>query len=179
MQRSEIFALVVSVAAVSGIMVAFYQAESKASPEVELQNKGEVHEHALFHVIINGSEVDFTEDRFQLNSRDVHLENNISDIVHRHEENVSWSDFLDTLEINYWRSNETGNLCVKIYNRTRCGEGKVLINGESQNDQRVIQQGDHFLIVMDTRNMTKVIGEYMKQQLPPDYKPQRIRGKRI
>lgn len=140
----------------------------------------QVHEHALFHVVINGSEVDFADQKFQLQAGRVHLENNKSDIVHKHQAGVKWSGFLKTINTTYWRSNSTGNLCVDIYNEVTCGDGAVYLNGEKINDTDVeISQGDHLVIVLDTENRTKLMQEYMKQQLPQDYKPQSVRGKRV
>ena len=143
-------------------------------------NSEEVHEHALFHVVINGSEVDFTDQRYQLNARDVHLENNRSDIVHKHESGVTWSRFLNTINTTYWRSNSTGNLCVRTYETETCGDGAVYLNGEQVEDlDTEFRQDDHLLIVLDTANRTQVVEEYMKQQLPQEYKPLSQRGRRV
>lgn len=139
-----------------------------------------VHKHALFHTVVNGSEVDFTERKFQLNARDVHLENNKSDIVHKHESGVTWDRFLETINTTYWSSNSTGNFCIDMYERERCGDGAIYLNGEKvEGLDRDIHQDDHLLIVLDTANRTEVVEEYMKQQLPPAYKPQSQRGRRV
>lgn len=140
----------------------------------------EVHEHALFHVIVNGSEVDFRKDRFQLNARDVHLENNKSDIVHKHQSEVTWNRFLNTINTTYWRSNATGNLCLKVYNSERCGDGEIYLNGEkNQSLGQEMFQDDHLIIVLDTENPEQVVEEYMTQQLPPAYRPQSTRGQQV
>lgn len=148
----------------------------------EAGNKnGEVHEHALFQVVINGSEMDFTDRRYQFNAEDVHLENNNSEIVHKHEAGVTWDRFLNTINTTYWRSNATGNLCFRTYGYERCGDGQVYLNGEKVDDldDEVIRQGDHLLVIMDTVNRTAVMEEYMLQQLPRRYKPEETRGRRV
>lgn len=176
METYEIAASVILISAGIGMI---------ASVGVPLENDDteqspEVHEHALFHVVINGSEVDFTDPRFQLNAQDVHLENNKSDIVHKHESGVTWSRFLESVNTTYWRSNSTGNLCLSMPQREVCGDGAVYLNGEQVEDlETEFQQDDHLLIVLDTENRTGVLEEYMKQQLPADYKPESQRGRRV
>lgn len=144
------------------------------------QSVQQTHEHALFHVVINGSEKDFTDPRFQLNSRTVHLENNNSDIVHKHVTGVTWSGFLRTINTSYWESNSTGNFCLQIYERIDCGDGGLYLNGDKvENLDEEIFQGDSLLIILNTSNRTEVIDKYSKQQLPPEYKPSSVRGNRV
>jgi hypothetical protein len=172
---SSVILVSVSIGLIASAGIANGETESSSDG-----HQGEVHEHALFHVVINGSEVDFTERKYQLNAGDVHLENNKSDIVHKHESGVTWSRFLNTINTTYWRSNSTGNLCLSMYDTETCGDGAVYLNGEEVEDlDAEFRQDDHLLIVLDTENRTAVMQEYMKQQLPQEYKPQSQRGRRV
>jgi hypothetical protein len=179
METYEIAATVILLSVGVGLIASVgvsYPTETEASSETTEKT----HEHALFHVVINGSEKDFTDQKFQLNARDVHLENNKSDIVHKHRTGVEWSRFLDTINTTYWRSNSTGNLCLSIYSETHCGQGSVYLNGEkSVNLDTEMFQGDNLLIILNTENETAVAEEYMREQLPPEYKPRSTRGKRV
>ncbi|MFQ3275141.1 MAG: hypothetical protein ACI9SF_000283 [Candidatus Nanohaloarchaea archaeon] len=175
METYEIAATVILLSAGIGLLTSI----GFSQPVDDQTDTQETHEHALFHVVINGSERDFTDQKFQLNSQAVHLENNKSDIVHKHRTGVQWSQFLDTINTTYWRSNSTGNLCVSIYSETDCGSGAVYLNGEKTEDlNQEIFQGDSLLIVLNTENQTAVVNEYTRQQLPPEYKPPAVRGNR-
>lgn len=175
METYEIASAVILVSIGIGLV-----ASTGISQPTETEASQETHEHALFHVVINGSERDFTDEKFQLNARDVHLENNKSDIVHKHRTGVQWSRFLETINTTHWRSNSTGNLCVSIYSETNCGQGAIYLNGQKVNDlDQEIFQGDNLLVVLETENQSQVAERYMKQQLPPEYKPRSVRGNRV
>ena len=179
METYEIASIVFLVSVGTGLV-----ASAGLSHPVETDSHSETaektHEHALFHVVINGSEKDFTDQKFQLNARSVHLENNKSRIVHKHRTGVEWKDFLETINTTYWRSNSTGNLCLSIYQETHCGTGGIYLNSEKAADlDREISQGDNLLIILNTDNKTAVVEKYMKKQLPPEYKPASKRGKRV
>lgn len=180
METYEIAATVILLATGIGLVASTglsHPIENETSPSEKVE---ETHEHALFHVVINGSEKDFTEQKFQLNARDIHLENNKSEIVHKHKTGVEWSKFLNTINTTYWRSNSTGNFCLDIYQETNCGDGAIYLNGEEvDNLDREIFQGDNLLVILNTDNRTAVVDDYMKKQLPPDYKPASSRGKRV
>lgn len=139
---------------------------------------GSTHDHALFHVVVNGSEKDFTAGKFQFNSRYVHLENNKSDILHKHATGVTWKIFLDTLNI----STSTGGnqTCIEIYGNRSCGTGSVVLNGEfnASLDQE-ISQGDNLLIILDTEDWRNVSKRYMEKRLPEDYRPQSRDGRSL
>lgn len=137
---------------------------------------GSAHEHALFYVVVNGSELDFSDSRYQLNSRYVHLENNQSHIVHKHSEGVGWRRFLDTINVSV-TANES-NVCVEIPDRSYCGDGELFLNGRLDPVlDTEIQQGDTLAIVIG-RNASTTAESYLDRQLPPAYKPEESRGYR-
>lgn len=184
MENYELAFSIILVSAGIGLFAAtlepFESADKNHNTESHDTGSERVHAHAMIHVIVNGSELDFTADRFQLNARDVHLENNKSHIVHKHRSGVTWQRFFNTINTTYWRSNATGNLCLDIYNSERCGDGAVYLNGEKvENLTQEITQNDHVVIVLDTDNREQVLEEYFKKQLPQAYKPQESRGKRV
>lgn len=144
----------------------------------EVGQPGSAHGHAYFHVMVNGSERNFTQERFQLNSRYVHLENNRSDIVHKHATGVTWKMFFQT--INLSTSRENGELCLNIYEETRCGKGSVILNGEfNASLNQEISQDDNLLIILDTEEWRNVADEYMNKELPEEYRPRSWRGRSI
>lgn len=138
---------------------------------------GSAHEHAFFHVMVNGSEKDFTDQKFQLNSRYVHLENNRSNIVHKHATGITWGMFFQTINLSTTTENE--EMCLEVYDKSNCGNGSVVLNGEinASLDQE-ISQGDNMLIILDTKEWRDISEKYMEKQLPRDYRP-RSRGRSI
>ncbi|MFB6203422.1 MAG: hypothetical protein ABEK01_02930 [Candidatus Nanohaloarchaea archaeon] len=136
------------------------------------------HRHALFYVVYNGSELNFTSERFQLNSGAVHLENGRNHIVHAHRRDVSWRRFLKTLNIGLQRNGS--ELCMQVYQREFCGKGRVVLNGKVSPDlDQNIEQGDNFLIIIQDREMKAKIRDYMERQLPRQYIPESMRGMRV
>jgi hypothetical protein len=152
--------------------------DSEMDQMAEIGPLNSAHEHASFYVVVNGSEKDFTDEKFQFNSRYVHLENNKSNIVHKHAEGLTWEMFFQT--INLSASTEDEELCLEIYGNSSCGNGSVVLNGElnASMDQE-ISQGDSLLIILDTKNWRDISEEYMRKQLPEDYQPQDRRGRSI
>lgn len=137
---------------------------------------GTTHEHALLYIIVNETELEFKEDRYQLAADYVHLENNQSHIVHKHAKGVTWNDFFDTINVPI---NQTGNLCVDAKNISQCGNGTVWMNGETDVslDQEILQ--DDRLIIVLGGNVSSTLSKYYSKQLPRAYSPEASRGRRL
>lgn len=131
---------------------------------------GSAHEHALFYVAVNGSELNFSQERFQLNSRYVHLENKNSRIVHKHAEGVEWSYFLETLNVSLERNGAT---CLDLPSRRYCGNATVMLDGETDPDlDSEIKQDQKLAIVLGNQSL-KNAREYMEEEMPPEYRPRK------
>jgi|AntRauMinimDraft_3_1070383.scaffolds.fasta_scaffold00159_6 hypothetical protein len=154
------------------------QSQSGQDSANRIGEVGSAHDHASFHVMINGTEKDFTDRKFQLNSRYVHLENNRSDIVHKHANGITWSMFFQT--INLSTSIENDRLCLEIYGNRSCGTGSLVLNGDfNPSLDQEISQGDSLLIVLDTKEWRDISKEYMNEQLPENYRPKIHRGRSV
>jgi len=128
--------------------------------------EGETHEHALFYMEVNKTPLNLRADRFQLQDRDVHLENNRSRIVHKHAEGISWGDFLDTVNISIERENQT---CIEMPENSYCGNTTVLLNGEKFDREKEIHQGDRLAIVQGTNSKERAEA-YMELTMPEEYR---------
>lgn len=136
------------------------------------------HEHALFYVVMNDTEVSFLEQRYQLAAWYVHMENNRSDIVHKHREGVTWGDFLETINATLERR-DNGTYCGKFKNHSYCGEAAAKLNGENVTDlEKEIQQGDKLVIVLQPE-FQEWLEEYKDKKLPPAYKPREVTGRQV
>jgi hypothetical protein len=138
---------------------------------------GTAHEHALFYVAVDGEVLTFTEDRYQLAARHVHLENNKSDIVHKHAEGVRWSDFFETIDLKVNRSGE--EVCLEVKNVSRCDTGEIFLDGEPENpvDSEIAQ--DQRFIISIGENASQKLQELKKRQVPEAYQPQATRGRQV
>lgn len=142
-------------------------------------NGGNVtHEHALFFVVMNGTELSFLEQEYQVAARHVHLENNRSRIVHKHREGVTWQEFLDTLNASVEKKNNT-TYCGEFKNQSYCGEAAVKLNGENvSNLEKEIQQDDKLVIILQPDH-EEWLKKYENAQLPPAYSPREITGRQL
>jgi hypothetical protein len=137
--------------------------------------KDEVHGHALFFIEVNGTEIDLTEERFQIQDREVHLENNRSHIVHKHASGITWGQFLETVNISV---NQRGDhTCLKMPENRYCGNSTVLLNGEDFRPGKEIQQGDKLAVIIGNRTQQKAEA-YMDLSLPEAYQ-KTVPGTRI
>ncbi len=138
---------------------------------------GSDHDHALFYLVVNGTEMEFSKPEYQLAASYVHLENNNSHIVHKHSVGVTWEDFFETINvsINYTRE----GLCVDARGKKYCGNGTVSLDGKIQPDIGTeIQQGANMIIAIGNRS-EQTLERYRGRQLPRHYKPSGTRGRRI
>ena len=142
--------------------------DHSAHSHEDLQNSeqnftlGSAHEHAQFFLNVNGSEEEFADRKYQLQSRYVHLENFKPHIVHKHSENVTWIYFLETINV------EAGEKCVKFKGNEQCGNVSITLNGEEVDSlDQEIQQGDKLAII--TPPNTTIAEKYREKELPDDY----------
>lgn len=155
-----------------------FNEDRQQSEEDKLGALGSTHDHALFHIVVNGTEKDLTDRKFQFNNRFVHLENNNSRIVHKHAEGVTWQMFLDTVNIDAYRNGS--QQCIEIYSNRSCGNGSVVLNGDfNASLDKEISQGDNLLIIINTEEWNALTGIYMDQKLPKDYRPNKLRGRSV
>lgn len=163
---------------ISSSISALYDYNLGGQEENGIGALGSAHEHAMFHVVINDSEKNFTDRKFQLNSRYVHLENNKSNIVHKHAKGITWEMFFQT--INMSTSVEEGKQCLKIYSERNCGNGSVVLNGDfnASLDQE-ISQGDNLMVILDTKEWRDTVEEYMREHLPEKYRIYERKGRSV
>lgn len=135
-------------------------------PQIPGLTLGSAHEHAQFFVNINGTEKSFTGKEFQLQSYYAHLENKKPHIVHKHSENVTWSFFLNSIDVNITGKNSQN--CISFPGTASCGNLSVVLNGqEIQNLNREIHQGANLALIMPpSENLTE---RYMQENLPREY----------
>ena len=109
---------------------------------------GSAHVHAGFAVKLNGTKLDFSNGKYQVKSRYMHVENGDGDTLHRHATGVPVAEFFRSIKMNV-----TGT-CFTDDNGTKfCSNGKenleFYVNGNKTNSiaDYVFDDDDRILIV--------------------------------
>ncbi len=80
---------------------------------------GSAHVHAAFAVKLNGTQLDFSDPKYQVKSRYMHVENNDGTTLHRHATGVPVNEFFRSIKMNIT------NNCFTTDNGTKyCSNGK-------------------------------------------------------
>lgn len=135
------------------------------------EQEQEVHQHAMFFINANRTELNLRAERFQLQSSAVHLENNRSHVVHKHRGGVTWGQFMETVNIQINRTG--GTECLEMPRNRFCGNMTLMLNGEDYRPQKEIEQGDNFAIVIGN-NTLETAEAYMELELPRAFKEPRL-----
>ena len=80
---------------------------------------GSAHVHAAFAVKLNGTKLDFSDNKYQVKSRFMHVENGDGNTLHRHATGVPVAEFFKSIKMNVTDS------CFTNDNGTKyCSNGK-------------------------------------------------------
>ena len=109
---------------------------------------GSAHVHAAFAVKLNGTKLDFSDNKYQVKSRFMHVENGDGDTLHRHATGVPIAEFFRSIKMNVTDS------CFTNDNGTKyCSNGKenleFYVNGNKTKSiaDYVFNDDDRILIV--------------------------------
>ena len=94
-----IVAAVIAIAVVSGLMYSARQ-QQQSSNNNNYGPVGSAHEHAAFAIKINGKQIDFSQPKYQLQSRLIHVEGGDGTTLHRHATGVPFDEFLKSVNMN-------------------------------------------------------------------------------
>jgi hypothetical protein len=96
-RRKYLMIIIPIIAAVVAIGVL---SASRYSSEVNKYGTvGSAHEHAAFIINVNGTPIDFGQDRYQLQSRLIHVEGGDGFTLHRHTDKVPFGEFLRSVHM--------------------------------------------------------------------------------
>jgi hypothetical protein len=109
---------------------------------------GSAHVHAAFAVKLNGTKLDFSDNKYQVKSRYMHVENGDGNTLHRHATGVPVAEFFKSIKMNVTDS------CFTNDNGTKyCSNGKenleFFVNGNKTKSiaDYVFNDDDRILIV--------------------------------
>ena len=109
---------------------------------------GSAHVHAAFAVKLNGTKLDFSDNKYQVKSRFMHVENGDGDTLHRHATGVPIAEFFRSIKMNVTDSCFTNDNGTKF-----CSNGKenleFFVNGNRTKSiaDYVFNDDDRILIV--------------------------------
>lgn len=154
-RNRNLMIIVPAVIVLLGIM-AYAVSEFSSNRQPSGQNLGELgseHVHAAFAVKINGEKWDFSQEKYQVRSQYMHVENNDGNTLHRHATSVPVGEFFSSIGMNI-----TDN-CFTLENKTSyCSNGnsnlEFYVNGNKTNSiaNYVFNEDDRILIVYGNKN---------------------------
>jgi hypothetical protein len=89
---------IIAVIAVSAISAIIFSLQPNSSSNYG--PVGSAHEHAAFLVKLDGVPIDFSQSKYQVKSRLIHVENNDGSTLHRHATDVPFIEFLKSVDMD-------------------------------------------------------------------------------
>lgn len=122
---------------------------------------GSAHEHAAFLIKIDGSPIDFSQGKYQVKSRYIHVENNDGTTLHRHATGATFGDFLRSVGMQL---NSEDNCFTTDAGNQYCNFGdnvlKSYLNGNTTSlaslSKYVINDNDRILVLYGNETKTEI-----------------------
>jgi hypothetical protein len=150
-----IVAAIIATAVVSAFMYTTTQQQS--SNNNNYGPVGSAHEHAAFAIKINGTQIDFSQPKYQVQSRLIHVEGGDGTTLHRHATGVPVDEFLKSVKMNI----ENGCFVLddgKQYCNNEENKLRFFINGNETDsiNNYVINPNDRILIIYGNENADQI-----------------------
>ena len=149
-----IVAAIIAIAVVSAVM---YSTQQSGNNNNNYGPVGSAHEHAAFAIKINGKQIDFSQPKYQVQSRLIHVEGGDGTTLHRHATGVPFAEFIKSVNMNI----ENGCFTLddgKQYCNNDVNKLRFFINGnetESINNY-VINPNDRILVIYGNENADQI-----------------------
>ncbi len=149
-----IVAAIIAIAVVSAVM---YSTQQSGNNNNNYGPVGSAHEHAAFAIKINGKQIDFSQPKYQVQSRLIHVEGGDGTTLHRHATGVPFAEFIKSVNMNI----ENGCFTLddgKQYCNNENNKLRFFINGnetESINNY-VINPNDRILVIYGNENADQI-----------------------
>ena len=129
---------------------------------------GTAHEHAVFAVILDGEKIDFSQNRYQVQSSFIHVEGGDGTTLHRHATDVPFSEFLDSVRM------DIQNDCfIRDDGEVFCDDGvnqlRYFVNGQEVDSilDYVIEEEDRILIIYGSQTEEEIQREIEELENTP------------
>ena len=149
-----IVAAIIAIAVISAVM---YSTQQSGNNNNNYGPVGSAHEHATFAIKIDGKQIDFSQPKYQVQSRLIHVEGGDGTTLHRHATGVPFAEFIKSVNMNI----ENGCFTLddgKQYCNNENNKLRFFINGnetESINNY-VINPNDRLLVLYGNENADQI-----------------------
>ena len=118
---------------------------------------GSAHEHAAFQVSVDGNPIDFSQPKYQVKSRFIHVENGDGTTLHKHSTSVPVGEFFRSVNMNI------ENDCIVTDDGNRHCEDdtnmlRYFVNGTERSSimDYVLMENDRILIIYGSETQEQV-----------------------
>jgi hypothetical protein len=154
-----IVAAVIAIAVISAVM---YSTQQSGNNNNNYGPVGSEHVHAAFVVKLDGTPIDFSQPKYQVQSQLIHVENNDGTTLHRHATNVPFGEFLRSVNMDI---NKSG--CFKSDDGNQyCNNGdkrlRTFVNGNEMNPSSIrdyvtsSNDNDRILVIYGNENDAQI-----------------------
>ena len=149
-----IVAAIIAIAVISAVM---YSTQQSGNNNNNYGPVGSAHEHAAFAIKIDGKQIDFSQPKYQVQSRLIHVEGGDGTTLRRHATGVPFAEFIKSVNMNI----ENGCFTLddgKQYCNNENNKLRFFINGnetESINNY-VINPNDRLLVLYGNENADQI-----------------------
>jgi hypothetical protein len=148
---------VIAIAVVSALMYSAQQQQSSNNNNNNYGPVGSAHEHAAFAIKINGKQIDFSQPKYQLQSRLIHVEGGDGTTLHRHATGVPFDEFLKSVNMNI----KNGCFILddgKQYCNNKENKLRFFLNGNETDsiNSYVINPNDRILVIYGNENADQI-----------------------
>lgn len=152
-----IVAAVIAIAVVSALMYSARQQQQSSNNNNNYGPVGSAHEHAAFAIKINGKQIDFSQPKYQLQSRLIHVEGGDGTTLHRHATGVPFDEFLKSVNMNI----KNGCFILddgKQYCNNKENKLRFFLNGNETDsiNSYVINPNDRILVIYGNENADQI-----------------------
>jgi hypothetical protein len=152
-----IVAAVIAIAVVSALMYSAQQQQQSSNNNNNYGPVGSAHEHAAFAIKINGKQIDFSQPKYQLQSRLIHVEGGDGTTLHRHATGVPFDEFLKSVNMNI----KNGCFILddgKQYCNNKENKLRFFLNGNETDsiNSYVINPNDRILVIYGNENADQI-----------------------
>jgi hypothetical protein len=149
-----IAAAIIAIAVVSAIM---YSTQQSSNNNNNYGPVGSAHEHAAFAIKINGKQIDFSQPKYQVQSRLIHVEGGDGTTLHRHATGVPFGEFLKSVKMNInngcLTSDDGKQYCNNAENKLRFFVNR---NETDSINNYVINPNDRILVIYGNENADQI-----------------------
>ena len=151
--------IVISIAIIAVVTAYFY---SLNAPPEHFGALGSAHEHAAFLVKLDGTNIDFSQPKYQLQDSYIHVEDSVGKTLHRHANGVTFNDFLQTVNMDI---NTENNCFISDDGTQYCSNAdkklRTFLNGNETNEtnlvaDRVITDNDRILVLYGNEDQNQI-----------------------